>query len=241
MNRYLLWSLILHLAVVLGGAAVAPLKGLTDGHQLTPVIISVGLVDLPSQPSTKAMLAPHLRAPAPAKDAEIALAPAPSLKKEEVKEKEKPKPKETGEKEKPDKDKKDKSDSKKPDTLASALAQSDTASGTTGSITQGGASDDVWGVEVAPSVNPYHRRGFAAIRTNWRNPAVGPTGRKCVVRFRVNRSGELTGIALESSSGSQLFDRSALRAVEMTHSWEQFPKFWNENEQIIHLEFEYRP
>lgn len=239
MNRYLLWSLILHIAVVLGGAAVAPLKGLTDGRQSMPVVISVGLVELPSQPATKAMLAPHLRAPAPAKDAEVALAPAPSLTKEDVKEKEKPKPKETGETEK---EKSDKPDSKKPDTLASALAQSDTASGTTGSISQGGgASDEVWGVEVGASVNPYHRRGFAAIRTNWRNPAVGPTGRKCIVRFRVKRSGELTDVALESSSGSQLFDRSALRAVEMTHAWEQFPKFWDENEQIIRLEFEYRP
>jgi TonB family protein len=235
-NRYLLWSLILHLAVVLGGAALAPMRGLIDGRENTPVVITVGLVEMPSQPATRPLLAPHLRAPAPAKDAEVAITPVPELKKEAVKEKEKPK-----EDEKPKKEGTDESNARKADSVKAALAQADTVSGTSGSISSGAGGDDVWGVEVGPNVNPYHRRGFASIRSNWRNPAVGPMGRKCIVSFRVNRNGELTDIALESSSGSQLFDRSALRAVQVTHSWEQFPRFWKEDEQIIHLEFEYRP
>jgi len=240
-NRYLLWSLILHLAVVIGGAAVAPMRGAFDVRQDNSVVISVGLVDMPSQPATKAILAPHLRTPTPAGDAEVAIAPAPDLRKEEVKEEKTLEPEKPKEKEKPKEDKTGEENAKKPDTAAATLAQADTASGATGSISEGAGSDDVWGVEVAPNVNPYHRRGFASIRTNWRNPAVGPMGRKCIVRFRVRRDGELTDIALESSSGSQLFDRSALRAVQMTHSWEQFPRFWKEDEQIVHLEFEYRP
>lgn len=235
MNRYILWSLILHLAVILGGATFAPMRGLFDVNQSTPMVISVGLVEMPNQPATKVMKAPHLRAPQAATDAEIAIAPVPDLNKEKVKEEKKPEPVKPKEEEKP------KATAKEPDSAKTTLAQADTASGTTGSISQGAGSDDVWGVEVGPNVNPYHRRGFASIRSNWRNPAVGPVGRKCVVRFLVKRGGELTDIALESSSGSQLFDRSAVRAVQLTHAWDQFPRFWKEDEQIIHLEFEYRP
>lgn len=241
MNRYILWSLILHLAVIVGGAAVAPMRGFFSVDQETSVVISVGLVDLPSQPAAQQVLkAPHLRSPEPAGDAQVAIAPVPDLTKEEVKEEKKPEPEKPKE-EKPEEDKSSGANAEKPDTAAANLAQNDNKSGTTGSISEGGGTDDVWGVEVAPNVNPYHRRGFASIRTNWRNPAVGPVGRKCIVRFRVKRNGELSDIALEKSSGSQLFDRSALRAVQMTHSWEQFPRFWKEDEQIIHLEFEYRP
>lgn len=236
MNRYILWSLLLHVTVILGGATVAPMRGLFDASQSTPVVISVGLVELPSQPATKIIKAPHLRAPQAAADAEIAITPVPDLNKEEVKEEKKPEPVKPEAKEKPKEE-----TAKKPDSAKATVTQADTASGTTGSISEGAGSDDVWGVEVGPNVNPYHRRGFASIRSNWRNPAVGPVGRKCVVRFRVNRNGELTDVALESSSGSQLFDRSAVRAVQLTHAWDQFPRFWKEDEQIIHLEFEYRP
>ncbi len=235
MNRYILWSLLLHLAVILGGATLAPMRGLFDATQSTPMVINVSVVDAPGQPATKVIKAPHLRAPKAAADAEVAITPVPDLTKEEVKEEKKPEPVKPKEEEKP------KETAKKPDSAVATVAQADTVSGTTGSISAGSESDDVWGVEVGPNVNPYHRRGFASIRSNWRNPAVGPVGRKCVVRFRVKRDGELTDIALESSSGSQLFDRSAIRAVQLTHAWDQFPRFWKEDEQIIHLEFEYRP
>jgi len=220
------------------------MHGLFEADQDHSVVISVGLVDMPHQPTTKVIKAPHLRKLPPAGDAEVAIAPEPDLKKEEIAEKkpepEKPKEEAKPKDEKPKEDKSGETNAKK-DSAAAILAQNDTATGTTGSISEGGSDDDVWGVEVGPNVNPYHRRGFASIRSKWRNPAVGPVGRKCVVRFRVSRNGELSDIALEKSSGSQLFDRSALRAVQLTHSWEQFPRFWKENEQIVHLEFEYRP
>jgi TonB family protein len=240
----------LHFAVIVGGAAVAPMRGIFEGQRHDPVVVSVGLVEMPRQPATKAIKAPHLRKPNLAGDAEVAIAPEPSLEKEEITEEkpepEKPKeePKEPEEKPKEDKPKEDESKNAgkpKSDSTDTKLAQSGTEAGTTGSISEGAGGDDIWGVEVDPGVSPYHRRGFASIRNNWRNPAVGPTGRKCIVRFRVTRNGEITDIALEKSSGSQLFDRSAMRAVQMTHSWEQFPRFWKEDEQVIHLEFEYRP
>ncbi len=245
MNRYILWSIILHVTVLLGGAAVAPMHGFFDSDQDHSVVISVGLVDMPSAPATKVIKAPHLRQPTPAGSEEVAIAPEPDLSKEKVAEKkpepekpkEEPKPKE----DKPKEEKPGDANAKKPDSAAATLAQNDNATGTTGSISDGGGDDDVWGVETAPNVNPYHRRGFASIRSNWRNPAVGPVGRKCTIRFRVSRDGELSDIALEKSSGSELFDRSAIRAVQLTHAWEHFPRFWKEDEQIIHLEFEYRP
>ena len=240
MNRYILWSLLLHLAVIVGGAAVAPMQGFFNVDQNTSVVISVGLVDMPNQPATQQVLkAPHLRTPTPAGNAEVAIAPVPDLNKEKVKEEKKPEPEKPKE-EKP-KEEKPETNAEKADTAKTTLAQNETGSATTGPISEGEGAEDVWGVEVAPNLNPYYRRGFATIHSMWRCPAVGPVGMKCVVRFRLKRDGELTDISLEKSSGSTLFDRSALRAVEMTHSWEQFPRFWKEDEQIIRLEFEYRP
>jgi TonB family protein len=241
-NRYLLWSLVFHFTVVVGGAAVAPMKGLTDGRRHLPLVISVGLVDMPAPPADQVVPVPRLELPTPAGDAEAALRPVPDLNKEIVADTVEPEPAEEEEQETADKDQPGEGEGEETDTLtAPELAASDTVSAAEGIITSGGTSGDVWGVEVAPSVNPYHRRGFAAIRANWRNPAVGPSPRKCVVRFRVTRSGELTDIKMESSSGSELFDRAAVRAVHLTEVWEEFPRLWKEDEQIILLEFEYRP
>jgi TonB family protein len=241
-KRYLIASLIFHVAVVVAGAAVAPMSGYLDRQVRTPFVINVGLVEMPQQEPSRVAAPPRPRLPTPAGDVEVALKPAPHLQKEEVTEEEKPEPKKP-EDEKPTEEEtakqaeKDKADS----AAAAGLAVGDTVSPAQGVIMEGGRMDDVWGVDVSPTVNPYHRRGFAAIRANWRNPAVGPQPRRCVVRFRVKRSGEITNIGLEESSGSTLFDRAAVRAVQVTEVWEEFPKLWKEDEQIILLEFEYRP
>jgi TonB family protein len=240
-KRYIIASLIFHVAVVVAGAAVAPMSGYFDRQMRSPFVINVGLVEMPAREPSRVAAPPRPRLPTPAGDVEVALKPAPNLQKEDVPE-EKPEPKEPEEK-KPTKEEtakqaeKDKADS----VAAAALAVSDTTAPAQGVISEGGMADDVWGVDVSPTVNPYHRRGFAAIRANWRNPAVGPQPRRCVVRFRVKRSGEITNIGLEESSGSTLFDRAAVRAVQVTEVWEPFPKLWKEDEQIILLEFEYRP
>jgi len=242
-NRYILWSIVFHIAVVLGGAGLAPMRGLITTSPRSEMIISVGLVDAPgSVPKGEpdkpiSGPPPKLEVPEPALDAELAIKPMSDLSKEKVAE---PKPKEKPQKPAEEKPKektppKEKTDDKQ-------LASADTAGGSHGAITEGpGGGGDVWGVEADASVSPYHRRGFATIRSNWRNPAVGNKPIKCSVRFVVKRTGELADIELETRSGNELFDRAALRAVQMTESWEQFPSFWAEDEQIIILDFEYRP
>lgn len=184
----------------------------------------------------------------------VAIKPETDLTKEEIAPEEEPvpeepTPEETKQEEPENKPEDQPEDTKKTDRsqqasadTAQQLAQAGTGEGTIGNITEGaGSGGDVWGVETNAAVNPYHRRGFIAIRNNWRNPATSPRPLKCVVRFRVDRSGAISDVVLEKPSGNTLFDRQAVRAVEMTGSWEAFPKFWEEDEQIIHLEFEYRP
>jgi len=240
-GRYLAWSLVFHIAVLGGGAVLAPLGGLFGSTYRPTQIISVGLVDFADPPKSPPIAVPRPAIPTPAGDAAIALAPERDLTPENVPEKKpelEPEPETTqgdqGEAETAEGGPDD-------DTTQLELAQADTASGVSHTIVDAGGEGDIWGVEVPANVNPYHRRGFSQILANWRNPVVGPTRRKCVVGFRVLRSGEITDIELEKSSGAQIFDQAALRAVQHTRSWEQFPAFWEENETIFHLEFEYRP
>jgi TonB family protein len=232
-GRYLTWSLAFHLAVLGSGALLAPLGGLFGSTYKPTQIISVGLVDFPDPPKSEPVAVPQPPVPSPAGDEAIALAPESDLTLENIPE-EQPEPEpveveteaEAGSEEEED---------------STLLAQADAESDVSHTLTEGPAEGDMWGVETPANVNPYHRRGFALIRDNWRNPVVGPTGRKCMVRFRILRSGELTDIELEQSSGAQIFDQAALRAVRYAKTWDAFPTFWEENEQIIHLEFEYRP
>jgi TonB family protein len=256
-GRHLVWSIALHLVVILGGALLAPLGSFGDSSKRPMDIISVGLVASTPRAPGPAVPEPQLQTPEPAMDDAVAIAPQPDLTRESVADPEpEPIPEEPEEQqpeqpeEKPEerpeekpKEAESKPRSKPADTVTSGqLAQTDGQRGTTGSITDGtGSGGDVWGVETDASVNPYHRRGFISIRNNWRNPATGPRPLKCVVKFRVLRSGTIEDVVLEQRSGSELFNRQALRAVQLTGSWDPFPRFWEENEQIIHLEFEYRP
>ncbi|MEW5702647.1 MAG: TonB family protein [Candidatus Zixiibacteriota bacterium] len=228
MKRYLVWSLALHCGVFVGGAMLAPLHGFM-GSVRPDLVITVGLVDYAGAGKPKA---PPAKVPPPpaASDQIIATRPSQDQTPEKLKD-QKPEAKETR------KAKQDSTRTKPP----SALAQADTLAGLKGTLTEGTGEGDVWGVETGAGVNPYHRAGFATIRSNWRNPVVGPIPRKCVVKFRIKRSGEIVDVELERHSGSDLFDRAALRAVNLTHAWPPFPATWEEKEQIIHLEFEYRP
>lgn len=229
MRRYLVWSLAAHLGVFLGGAVLAPLHGFI-GPGRPETIITVGLVDFAGSGRAKAPPA-KLLAPAAAPDQTIPLKPSQQQTPEKLKEKTSLEDKDT---------KKARRDTTRTGETPTS-AKTDSASGLKGTLTEGADGGDVWGVETGAGVNPYHRAGFASIRSNWRNPVVGPIGRKCVVKFRVKRAGEIADIELEQPSGSDLFDRAALRAVRLTRSWQQFPASWEEDEQIIHLEFEYRP
>jgi len=233
-RRYLLFSIIFHVGVALGSTLLSPLGSFSAKDKRPAVVINVGLVELGDK--SKALAGSG----SGAKPTEAVKEPPPKAAPEKIVEPEKKKP--VAEKKvEPAKTKKDEKKDLTEAKESKSLAAKDTSSSTTGTISEGAGEADIWGVEVGADVNPYHRRGFAAIRANWRNPAVGPTPLKCVVRFTVNRSGELDHIQVEKPSGSDIFDRAALRAIQITKSWEKFPHFWEDDEQLIHLEFEYRP
>lgn len=238
MRRYLIWSLAFHAVFLFIGAVIAPIRGFS-GSSRPDVVISVGLVDFADPGKVKGS-APKPPVPEPAQDELIAKDPSTNEELAEVTVPEKPKKEEKKKEVTPKKtaDKPAKMDTTK--TAPPALAMNDTG-GISGSLTEGDGGGDIWGVETGANVNPYHRQGFATIRGNWRNPSFGREPRMCVVKFTVRRNGELTDIEIEKKSGSDLFDRAALRAVQITASWPAFPSHWEEDEQIIHLEFEYRP
>ena len=237
MRRYLVWSLAFHAVFLVVGAVIAPLRGFSDSKR-PPVVVSVGLVDFADPGKVKGE-APKPPIPEPVADEVIANDPSVSEELAEIKVPDKPKPAETKKTEpKKTADKPVKRDTSK--AVSPQLASNDTG-GVTGSLTEGEGGGDIWGVETGADVNPYHRKGFAAIRGNWRNPASGREQRLCVVKFRVMRNGEITDVEVEKKSGFDLFDRAALRAVQVTAAWPAFPSHWEEDEQIIHLEFQYRP
>ncbi len=236
MKRYLIWSLAFHAVILFLGAVIAPLRGLSGPPRLA-TSVSVGLVDF-AEPGKPKGNTPKPKLPEPAEDEVIPKDPSVKEELAEVKVPEKPKPKAETKKTGDQASKKDTAKSVPP-----VLASNDTGGISVGISNNEGAGDggDVWGVELGGNTHPYYREGSATIRRNWRNAGFGRRALACVVRFRVLKSGQLVDIELEEKSGVELFDKSALRAVQVTGAWPPFPSIWDEDEQIIHFRFEHRP
>ncbi len=79
----------------------------------------------------------------------------------------------------------------------------------------------------------------AQIARNWTPPAGSSPGARAEVYFRVNRAGEITGLMLESSSGGEYFDQTALRAVVITQQLPPLPLGYAGAALGIHFGFEY--
>jgi TonB family protein len=79
------------------------------------------------------------------------------------------------------------------------------------------------------------------VARNWTPPAGLAVGRatRAVVYFRVRRGGELSAVRLESSSGIEFFDRSALRAVVLCDPLPPLPLGFPGPDLGIHFGFEY--
>jgi protein TonB len=80
------------------------------------------------------------------------------------------------------------------------------------------------------------------VAQNWSPPA-GLVTRgqpvKAVVHFVVDREGEVTGMRLETASGAEFFDRSALRAVVLSAPLPHLPLGYAGADLGIHFGFEY--
>ncbi|HEY2955970.1 MAG TPA: energy transducer TonB [Candidatus Eisenbacteria bacterium] len=62
---------------------------------------------------------------------------------------------------------------------------------------------------------------------------------RAVVYFRIDRGGELTAARLETASGQEFFDRSVLRAVQLSTPMPPLPLGFAGSELGVHFVFEY--
>jgi TonB family protein len=58
-----------------------------------------------------------------------------------------------------------------------------------------------------------------------------------VVVFRIQRSGEISGLNVERSSGNKLFDFAAMSSVERSTPFPPLPDEYGEQELVMHVEF----
>lgn len=79
------------------------------------------------------------------------------------------------------------------------------------------------------------------IAQNWAAPsgiAPGATATRAVVYFRIGRGGEVTGVQLESGSGVDFFDRTAVRAVILSDPLPPLPLAYTGADLGVHFGFE---
>jgi TonB family protein len=80
------------------------------------------------------------------------------------------------------------------------------------------------------------------ISANWSPPAgLGTGGRpvRTVVYFRIARDGEVTGMAMETASGLEFFDRSAMRAVTLSNPLPPLPFGFGGSDLAVHFGFDW--
>jgi TonB family protein len=73
---------------------------------------------------------------------------------------------------------------------------------------------------------------------NWFSAQAGQgEGYSCVVYFRLDRSGRVSDLRVEKSSGNSYFDRSAMRAIRSSGPFPPLPKAFTEAWLGIHFTF----
>ncbi len=76
------------------------------------------------------------------------------------------------------------------------------------------------------------------VSSNWFSGSVEHgTSRSCLVFFRLDRSGRISGLRVEESSGDSYFDRAALRAVRSSAPFPPLPGAFDEPSLGIHFKF----
>lgn len=84
----------------------------------------------------------------------------------------------------------------------------------------------------------YQRQMIARISTNWQQiPVRGKA--TVVIRFTVHRDGAISGAEVETSSGQELLDRAALRAVALAAPLPRLPEGYPRDRVGVHLLFTY--
>ncbi len=84
----------------------------------------------------------------------------------------------------------------------------------------------------------YQRQMIARIQANWQQiPVRGQT--RVVIRFTIFRDGTISGAEVEDSSGQDLLDRAALRAVVLAEPFPRLPESYPRDRVGVHLLFTY--
>jgi TonB family protein len=103
----------------------------------------------------------------------------------------------------------------------------------TGSLNFGAS---VSGVDVDFPFAYYVEQLQALIGANWLRPTA-PDGTACTVTFRIQRSGQITEVKLETSSGIPFFDRAATRALYSANPLPPLPLEFRGEQVGVHLTF----
>lgn len=92
---------------------------------------------------------------------------------------------------------------------------------------------------AAPGSNAYLARVQARISSMWTAPPVDVSGSQLtvVIRFRLHRSGVVSGVAIEQSSGNDYYDLSGKRAVLSADPLPTFPQEITESYFDAHFTF----
>jgi TonB family protein len=77
----------------------------------------------------------------------------------------------------------------------------------------------------------------ALIGANWLKPDV-PPGTACVVTFRIQRSGQVTDVKVETPSGIGHYDRAATRSVYSANPLPPLPPEFRRDELGVHIRFQ---
>jgi TonB family protein len=83
----------------------------------------------------------------------------------------------------------------------------------------------------------YLHRLVARVSSRWTKPRVGLPARSAVVYFELARAGQVSALRLEEGSGVSLFDRSALRAIELAAPLPPLPAAYRSPVLKVHFEF----
>ena len=108
-----------------------------------------------------------------------------------------------------------------------------------GGLAQGGGGAGGVQLDVKNFCCPeYLAQMVQRIRQNW-NASQGAGGQP-IVKFTIRRDGMLTNVELERSSGQELLDLEARRAVLRTERLPALPREFTESSLTVHLTFDFK-
>ncbi|MEM6457465.1 MAG: energy transducer TonB, partial [Acidobacteriota bacterium] len=100
----------------------------------------------------------------------------------------------------------------------------------------GASSSATVGVEDPNFTYGYYLdRVLAAISENWVRPPVGGGLDEALLAFRILENGQITELRLATSSGSDAFDRAAMRAIEASTPLPPLPRGYKKDYLGIQL------